>query len=273
MAKGEYYQISTLNMAEEMPIKLWETYDDSDLKSEFVDTTGGIMPGAEKYINCFMAKHTGELKTGVLLHGPAYVSLVCNRNGAILPQGSVAKWYRKDFATTSDGAINTLISTSANFVADEEIGNFVFTGGGTTYKPQTRQIVKNTATILTVQPNLEEVVPGSRNAYIFSSSQVIMAGVGEDRHEIAGVVLAPNGIPDNYWGWVCSWGRVSALVASSEHLAEHISIVTDSNGCVKQSSSDEYYNCIGVGVVSTIGFTDTYLAPVFIDVRSKLGEM
>jgi hypothetical protein len=269
MSLSETYQISSLSISEEMPIKLWEVYSDIDLKSEFVDTVQGIMPGAEKYVNCFMAKNIGELKNKVLLHGPAYVSLVCNRRGSLLAQGALAGWYDKDVTATS-GTINTFVT--AALVVDEEVGNFIV-GRNQNIGGQCRQIIKNTTTTITVQPDFNALVVNGTTARIFSSSQVVV-GAGS-RFANAGIVLSPNGIPDNYWGWVCSWGRVSALIQNGVNISEGVSLQAFI-GSLQEYDAIDIDTIIGYSLVSMnnagIAGAD-YLAPVFIDCRCGIGYL
>lgn len=263
---NETYQISSLSISEEMPIKLWEVYSDIDLKSEFVDTVSGIMPGAEKYINCFMAKNIGELKNKVLLHGPAFVSLVCNRQGSLLAQGALTRWYTKN-VTASSGTISTFITSG--LVENEEVGNFLV-GRNHDIGGQCRQIIKNTTTTITVQPDFNNLVDPSTTGKIFSSGQVITgAGI---RQLNAGIVLAPNGIPDNYWGWICSWGRCSALIRNGVNLTEQDLLQAFLGDLEIWDESDDA-NVIGYSLVSMnnagVAGAD-YLAPVFIDCRSVM---
>jgi len=252
--KNESYQSNKFDIDTEFPITLAETYSDADFKDSLVGTVSGLQPGMEKFINCSIAKYTGKLAGvrnatvpgPVLLFGPAEVALVCNRSGTTYAQGAYVKWYTlagitADVAPAPVTNANT-IQDVGKFVANEEVGNFVHildavAGGGVAPEGECRLIVKNTANILTVQPAFSAVVNINSTATIFSSCMTILGAAGDNRADAAGIVLAPDGIPDNYWGWVCRRGRVGALVKASTAIVAGKCLITDTGRLTLSSSS------------------------------------
>lgn len=248
---NETYWISNLNLQEEMPIKLWQTYSDADLQSLSTPGPAGIHPGMVKFVNAHMAKYTGELKNIVLLFGPAIVQLVCNRQGSTLTQGMVPQWYSNNNITATGGSTTTIVCAAATFVANEQVGNYVYCldnadSAGAAPEGQIRQIIKNTTTTLTVQPAFTTAVAASDTFRIFSSGQVIIPGADQARNDIAGAVLAPDGIADNYWGWVCRWGRCGVRIEASTAIAGAKTLMTGGNGGVYEKGAATHG--IGVGV-------------------------
>jgi hypothetical protein len=252
--KGESYQSGAFDIGPEFPLTLAETYSDSDLKNQLIGTVNGLQPGMEKFINASIALYTGKLAkkpnqssaSAVLLYGPAIVSLVCNRSGSTYAQGAMTKWYTHGSITADAAPVpatnkNTLTDTG-EFTANEEVGNFVHildavAGGGVAPEGESRLIVKNTANILTVQPAFSAVVNINSTATIFSASQTILSASGDDRTATSGIVLAPDGIPDNYWGWVCRRGRVGALVKATTAIVAGKSLIADTGRLTLSSTS------------------------------------
>jgi hypothetical protein len=222
--KNEDYQSSSFDIANEFPLTLAETYSDADLKSALAGTVSGLMPGMEKYVNASIAKYTGKLMPkrnqtnvgSVMLFGPAIVALVCNRNGGTLAKGALAKWYISGTITFTAGSTTTGTSVAA-FVANEQPGNFLYmldnaSGAGGAPEAECAQITKNTADVITFQPALTTAIANADTGILFSKSQIVAGAGGDERTQTAGIVLAPDGIPDNYWGWVCRKGCVQALM-------------------------------------------------------------
>jgi len=252
--KNESYQSGAFDIGPEFPLTLAETYSDADLKSALVGTVSGLQPGMEKFVNASIALYTGKLAkkpnqssaSPVLLFGPAIVALVCNRSGTLYAQGAMAKWYTLAGITVdaapSPATNKTTLTDVAKFVADEEVGNFVHildavAGGGVAPEGESRLIIKNTVNILTVQPAFSVVTTIGDTATIFSASQTILSASGDDRTATAGIVLAPDGIPDNYYGWVCRKGRVGALVKASTAIVAGKSLIADTGRLTLSSTS------------------------------------
>jgi len=225
--KNETYQSSGFDIGPEFPLTLAETYSDADLKSALTATVSGLHPGMEKYVNAGIAKYTGKLKPkpnqanvgSVMLFGPAIVALVCNRSGNTLAKGAIAKWYISGTITFTAGSTTTGTSVAA-FIANEQVGNFLYvldnaSGAGAAPEAECAQIIKNTADLITLQPALTTALANNDTGVLFSKSQVIACAVGDERTQVSGVVLAPDGIPDNHWGFVCRKGCVQVLMTAT----------------------------------------------------------
>jgi len=277
--KNETYQSSGFDIGPEFPLTLAETYSDVTLKSALQSTVSGLKPGMTKWVDADIAKYTGKLakkpnQSGinpVLIFGNAIVALVCNRNSGTLAQGALTKWYALGTITATVGSTTTL-THAGKFVANEEVGNFVYIvadggAGGAIPEGDCRLIIKNTTDVLTVQPPFSAAVANTDTAEIFSRSMVIASAGGDARADIAGVVLAPDGIPDNYWGWVCMRGIVGALVTDNVTMAINKAVIAGT-GRVSVSNSSAFNLTIGYGMTTVHQHIVTDLVPIMIDVWS-----
>jgi hypothetical protein len=190
-----------------------------------------------------------------------------------LSQGALTKNYTLASITASAGSTSTLTHTG-KFVADEEIGNYLYLlddvgAAGAAPEGQVRQIIKNTANVLTVQPAFSVAVASGDTAEIFSYSQVIAAAGGNQRWEVGGVIVAPDGVADNYWGWEVFWGPVSALVKTSTAITKGKMLIADT-GRLTISSSSLHDLDIAVALGGCSNDTVVDMVPVFIDCFSAL---
>jgi hypothetical protein len=284
MMKGETYQSGAFDIGPEFPLTLAETYSDADLKNQLVGTVNGLQMGMEKFVNASLALYTGKLAkkpnqssvNPVLLYGPAVVSLVCNRSGGTLAQGALTKWYTLGSITVDAAPVpatnKATLTDVGKFVANEEVGNFVYildavATGGVAPETETRLIIKNTANILTVQPPFSAVTAIGDTALIFSNSQVIASASGDSRLETAGIVLAPDGIPDNSFGWVCRRGRVGALIQASTAVVALKALIAHT-GRLTPSSSSLFGLTVAHALVGASNDMVSDLIPVFFDTLS-----
>lgn len=281
---GETYQSTSFDIATEFPLTLAETYADADLKNQLIGTVNGLQPGMTKYVNANIALKTGKLAkkpnqssiNPVLIFGPAIVSLVCNRSGGTLAQGASTKWYSLSGITADAAPVpatnKSTLTDVGKFVANEEVGNFVYildaaATGGVAPETETRLIIKNTANILTVQPPFSAVTSISDTALIFSRSQVIASASGDSRLETAGIVLAPDGVPDNYWFWICRKGIVGALIKTSTAITALKALIADT-GRLTISSSSVYGLTVAHSIVACSNDIVSDLIPVDFDTFS-----
>ena len=242
--RGETYQSSGFDISTEFPLTLAETYADSDLNSALVGTVSGLHPGMEKFVNASIGKYTGKLAPkpnqtnagSVMLFGPAIATLVCNKSGGTLAKGALAKWYISGTITFTAGSTTTGTSAAA-FVADEQVGNFLYmldnaSGAGAAPEAECAQIIKNTANVITFQPPLTTAIANNDTGILFSKSQVIAGASGDERTQTAGIVLAPDGIPNRYWGWVCRKGCVQALITATTTITANRALKADTGRLV-----------------------------------------
>lgn len=284
MMRNEVYQSGAFDIGPEFPLTLADTYADSDFRGVLTAGARGLQPGMEKFVNASIALYTGKLAkkpnqssiNPVLLFGPAVVSLVCNRSGSTYAQGALTKWYTLTGITVDAAPSPTTnkatLTDTAKFVADEEVGNFVHildaaATGGVAPEGECRLIIKNTANILTVQPPFSVATAINDTATIFSSSQTILSAGGDNRADIAGVVLAPDGIPDNYWGWVCRKGRVGALVKATTAIVAGKCLIADI-GRLTLSSTSVYGLSMAHAITACSNDIVSDLITVFFDAWS-----
>lgn len=267
-----YYRTAQL---EETPIlKLDETLEYAKFKSKLAEhgSYQGLMPGREWYVQAVMHGSVGIYKD-VLIYGPAYVAFVWNRSGGTLSQGALTKWYTKTSSNITSGTVSS-ITKASEFNADEEVGNMVYIvddagGAGAAPEGEFRFITKNTADVLYVQPDFSAAPAANDDILIRSRCNVVASTAGDTRAETAGVVLAPDGIADNYGGWIVRWGIVGALVKASTTITADKSLIADAGRLTISSTSDNglslaysLVNC-GSDIVSD-------LIPVAFDARSIL---
>jgi len=81
--------------------------------------------------------------------------------------------------------------------------------------------------VLTFQPALTAALANGDTGEIFSWSNVTAAASGDQKWQCSGVVVAPDGIADNYGGWVVFWGPVSALIKASTAVAKNKMLIAD----------------------------------------------
>ena len=67
----------------------------------------------------------------------------------------------------------------------------------------------------------------SVNFEIISNSAVIASAIGDDGSQVAGVVLSPDTIPDNYWGWVGFKGYLGGLVKAATAITKGQRLIAD----------------------------------------------
>jgi len=271
---NETYYVSSLNLQEEMPVKLWETYSDADLKSLSTPGPAGIAPGMMKYVNCHLAKYTGELKNTVLAFGPVFVALLCNRSAGALAQGAFTRWYELGSITVTGGSLTTVTFAAGPTVANESVGDYVTIiddGGGVGAAPEgeTRQIVKNTTTSITVQPAFSVAPANGDTAYVFSCANILAAAIGTTRATASGVVLTPDGIADNYWGWCLLKGRVGLLGKASTAITVNKALISDT-GRVNYSANNNQDLIVGRAVVALAADSVSDMFVADIDVMSIL---
>ena len=194
-------------------------------------TFQGMKPGRAYYMDGVMHDTRFPIED-CYVYGPCFVAWVCNRSGGTLAQGALTKWYTKTGITATGGSTSTVVCAAATFTADEEVHNMVYCldnndAAGAAPEGENRYITKNTATTLTVQPNWSVAVANADTFEIVSRTQIVAAAAGDDKEQVAGLVLRPNGISDNYWGWVLVSGIGPALVKAATAITKGQRLIAD----------------------------------------------
>ena len=230
---------------EEDPGKaLNETLEDalySSLQSESMSWKG-MYPGREYYVNAVMAKRRGIFAPSLLLYGGCWFAWVCNRSGGTLAQGALTSWIKTTLTDIDSGAVGS-VTKAATFTANENVGDLLICtddagAAGAAPEGEARIITKNTAAILYVQPDFSAAPAINDDFVIRSNKNVDASAIGDTRAEIAGVVVAADGIADNYWGWVATQGRIGALGKAGTAIATDTTLIADTGRLTVSSTSD-----------------------------------
>lgn len=220
---------------EEQPILgLKEILEDAALRSLQTEshTYQGMMRGRIYAISAIMHAKKG-IYEDLAIYGDCWFRWVCNRTGSDKVQGDLVKFYTKSTSNIDSGAVNR-INKAAEWEDEEEVGNMVYIldnadAAGAAPEGQNRYIVKNTAGILYVQYNFTVAPAVNDDVEIRSNCMIVPAAIGDDRSQVAGVVISPDGIPDNYWGWVGVHGIFPALVVAATAITAGQRLIADTS--------------------------------------------
>ena len=234
------YTYATAQIEEKPILNLKETLEDAlfrSLQTQSI-TYQGMKPGREWYINAVMHDKVG-LYEDIHAYGPCRFRWVCNRSGSPMPLGTLATFYSLTVTNLDSGAIGS-VTKAATFEAAEQTHNLVVVaddagGAGAAPEGEARYIIRNTAATLYVQPDFTVAPAINDDLEIISDCMVVDAQAGDDRSEVAGVVVSPDGIPDNYWGWLAFTGRVRALatvdvITKGTRLIAGAALINDNAG-------------------------------------------
>lgn len=261
------YQTSQL---EEIPIvKLNETLEDEALRSLQTQshTFQGMMRGRKWFVSSIMHGSKGLYKD-LFNYGDSYFRWVCNRSGGTLAQGALVSFYGMQVPNIDSGSVSS-ITEAGVWEAGEQVGNLVYIlddagAAGAAPEGESRYIVKNTANIIYVQPDFT-VAPAVGDAIrIISNCNVIAAAIGDDRNMVAGAVVNPDGIPDNYWGWAFFNGTGPALVLAATAMTAGLRLIADV-GRVNEAAAPNAFEDIGYLVVGCNADIVSDLIPVKLE--------
>ena len=254
--------------------KLSDTLSDSDFMNQLQSGYFNQMPGAIRSENAIMG--AGVYK-GAYIHGRGLFAWVCNRNGGDpLDRGALTKWYSKSITATS-GSTSTIVCAAATFVENEERYNTVYIlddagAAGAAPEGESAVVWKNSTTTLSIQTpetdgEFTVAVAVGDTARIRSRCQVIAAAIGDQRDEIAGIVMAES-LADNYWGWVCIQAKwVGALVKAATAMTEDKALIADT-GRLSISNTSGQDLILGYATVGCSGDIASDFIPVSFDADS-----
>jgi len=272
------YTYRSAKIEEDPGLGLAETLDDAlftSLQSES-ESWKGMYPGREYYVNTIMTARQGIFGGPILAYGGCHFAWVCNRSGGTLAQGALVKWQQTTITNADGGSISTVVE--AGLTANELVGDLIICtddagGAGAAPEGEGRYITKNTSGIITVQPDWSAAVAAGDDFVIRTNSKVIASVVGDTRAETAGVVVNPDGIADNYWGWVLSQGRVGLLGKAATVITTDKMIIAEV-GRVDVSAGGASDHGLGLGYalsdLKADSVSDIFWA--YLDVRSVLAD-
>lgn len=247
------YSQQTAKLEEDPIRRLKETLQDSLFRSLQTqsETYQGMFPGREYYINAVMDDRRGHFED-LIAYGPIWARWVVNRSGSTLSQGALVKWQTSTVTNIDSGAVDS-ITKAAEWVADEQVGNLLYcldddSGVGTAPEGESRFITKNTINQITVQPDFSAAPAINDDFEIISNSAVIASAAGDDRSQVAGVVLSPDDIADNVWGWVGFRGYIGSLIKAATAITKGQRLIADV-GRLDAAAAPNAFEDLGFAVV------------------------
>ena len=205
----------------------------------------------------------------VYVDGTARFKWVCNRSGGTLLKGTSCS-YKRQTGTVTSGTIATVTCAVGSFVEHENRFDTLYItddAGAAGAAPETEwgRIVKaalnaaGTHITFTVQtPYTEQkftVAPAAGDTFaIRSGVNVIPCNATDEVQDFAGIVVRADGIPDNYWGWVCEEADyVGALVKAATAITEGLGLrISDSADGATIAVSRLYNSGAGASVAGLV---------------------
>lgn len=138
-----------------------------------------------------------------------------NRSGGTLAQYSLASRPANTQLIITGGGLYYF--TDAGLTADELVHGLMTVYddvGGANAAPQgeAAYIISNTTTRVEFQPDISAALANLDTVDVAFPYNLEASAAGDECSEVQGVVVSPDGIADNYWGWVAFKGRVWAAV-------------------------------------------------------------
>lgn len=194
-------------------VNLWDTIADS----LYTSRTGAVenkplpKPGEHRVENSVIG--TGPYER-VWCDGRVLFQWCLNRSGGALGQYSLtSRPARTSGLAATGGSVFTI--TDAGLVANELTHALITVSadaGGGTAAPENESayVCYNTATLVHLQPDLSTAIVNLDQYDVYFPYNIEAAAAGDEASEVQGVVVSPDGIADDYWGWVAYKGRVWA---------------------------------------------------------------
>jgi len=201
------------SMIRQWETNLWDTIADS----YYTSRTGAVgnkalpKPGDIRIENSVIG--TGSYER-VWCDGRVEFQWCLNRSGATLNQFDLVKRpARTAGLAATGGSVYTI--TDAGLTADE-LTHALLTitadvaGGSPAPENESAYIAMNTAVLLHFQPDLSAAVANLDQYDVYFPYSIVPATAGDEASEVQGIVVSPDNIGDNEWGWVAYKGRVWA---------------------------------------------------------------
>ena len=229
---------------------LWDTLSD-----DFYTTRQGSIedkptpkPGEIRVENSIIG--TGPYER-VWCEGEVECRWCLNRSGGTLAQYSLASRPTKTQLTITDGGLYYFVDTG--LTADELVHgvmNVYDDAGGANAAPEGEgaYIVYNSITRVEFQPDVTVALAVGDVVDVVFPYGLEASAAGDECSEVQGVVVSPDGIADNYWGWVAFKGRI--WVAANGALAVDKAIIARTAD-VAVSSTSAFNLLIGNAILAT----------------------
>lgn len=196
------------------------------------------MPGALRYECGIIGR--GAYKN-IYAHGGCYFKWLLNRSGGDLAQFSFASRPANTSGSVASatGTVSTIVDTG--LTVDEithSLISILDDAAGSNADPEGDWAiaVANIATRIDLQPDLSAVTVVSDTYDIAYMHEIEASADGDEAVYAQGTIVSPDGIPDDYWGWVGCWGITGTALKTGSVVAGD-AVVADA-GIVGPSGSD-----------------------------------
>lgn len=229
---------------------LWDTVADT----QYTTRTGSVenkptpKPGEIRVENSIIG--TGPYER-VWCEGEVEFRWCLNRSGGALAQYSLTSRPVNTQLTVTGGGLYYF--TDTGLTADElvyGVMNVYDDAGGVSAAPEGESafIIANTTTRVEFQPDISAVLAVGDVVDVAFPYSLEAAAAGDENSEVQGVVVSPDGIADNYWGWVAYKGRIWAAVNGALTVDKAIIART---GDIAISSTSAFNLLIGNAILAT----------------------
>lgn len=257
-------------------VRLEDTMSDEEytMRDGSVGTLFGEIPKPGAIRNEDSVRGTGQYKS-VRCHGPCEFIWGVNRRGSAMTVGLVAA-VSASLSLTQDGTdtVSTFTDGSA-FVADEEVGNLLYIlddagAAGAAPEGEWAIVVKNTAGVLTLQPDLTTApATGDTAVLVRANGHSTIGAIGATKFTTRGVVMAAS-LADNYWGWFCRKGFVeTAIVAAGTTVAITAGMIVTTGGLLTNSSTSAESLMVARALSAYVTDTVKRIVPVWFNVKDE----
>ena len=192
--------------------------------------------------------------------GPKYFRYVQNRNGSDNVQGALMARVGDKNGNT---AVNNITSgttyscVTSGLTADAHNGGILWVldnadSAGAAPEAEMLFITRNTATVILCDRNypLTTALAVNDDLQLIATQGVEAAASGDTNSGVAGVVVAADGLPNGYWGWIQTMGMCRCLMKASTALTINGMVVADTARITANTSTSKPQEMIGVAQAS-----------------------
>lgn len=218
---------------------LWDTLADTyyTTRQGSVENKPTPKPGEIRVENSIIGSGPYEK---VWCEGEVSFRWCLNRSGGTLAQYSLASRPANTQLAITGGGLYYF--TDAGLTADELVHGIMSVYddvGGVNAAPQGEcaYITYNSTTRVEFQPDLTVALANTDTVDVAFPYNLEAAAAGDECSEVQGVVVSPDGIADNYWGWVAFKGHVwaaanGALAVDKAIIARTADVAVSSTSAV-----------------------------------------
>ena len=237
----------------------------------------GFMPilGTRRIENAFMG--AGVYKN-VKVSGCAVFKWVWNTSGGALSQGQLVARRGNVTVTDLDSGGTNYATKAANFVDTEEFAGIVHVhddagGAGAVPENEFAQIYKNDVNTLYFQPDITTALAANDDLTIVHPFQIRSGFAGLVPGENPAIVVSPDGIPDNYMGWVVEKADavLAKIVATGTAVTVEKGLISATGGLLTNGSSSALSLILAFAMFGSQTTNDTRNLMVKFDGTGHLG--